>query len=107
MGANEGAFRWMELYWQRCIRFFKQENIDVSRCSEFDFKKRTRKLRQVKVSKKSQVQKYNFNAKTTTAEGLKDISNEVDFANKNQGNRDYDDGGFICDHAHTHPMIWN
>ena len=25
----------------------------------------------------------------------------MDFANKNQGNRDYDDGGFICDSAHT------
>ena len=81
--------------------FFKQENIDVSRCSEFDFKKRTRKLRQGKFSKKSQVQKDALNAKTTTAEDQKDISNEVDSANKNQGNRDYDNGGFICDRAHT------
>ena len=81
--------------------FFEKENIDVSRCSEFDFKERTRKPRQVKIAKKSQVQKDNLNAKTTTAEGQKDISNEVDSANKNQGKRDYDDGGFICDSAHS------
>ena len=81
--------------------FFEKENIDVSGCSEFDFKKRTKKPRQVKIAKKSQVQKDNLNAKTTTAEGQKDISNEVDSANKNQGKRDYDNGCFICDHAHS------
>ena len=82
--------------------FFKQENIDVSGCSEFDFKKRTRKPRQVKIAKKSQVQKDNLNAKTTTAEGQKDISNEVDSANKNQRNYDYDNSGlFVTAHTHT------
>ena len=81
--------------------FFEKENIDVSRCSEFDFKKRTRKPRQVKVAKKSQVQKYNLNAKTTTAEGQKNVSNEVDSANKNQQKYDYDNSGFICDRTHT------
>jgi len=86
--------------------FFKQENIDVSGCSEFDFKERTKKPRQVKIAKKSQVQKDNLNAKTTTAEGQKDISNEVDSANKIKEivimtMVDL----FVI--AHTHPMISN
>ena len=86
--------------------FFEQVDIDVSKCSDFDFvtrKKKAKKQSNQKNSRKVSVQKDNFNAKTKTKEITREISNVVNSAKKNQveDEDDFYEDGYICDLSHA------
>ena len=82
-------------------KFFEKEGIDVSGCSDFDFEKRKKKTMDKdkeasikKCTRKGRVQMDNYNAKTTTEEGKRNISTVVISAKQNQVE------GYICDLSH-------